>query len=379
MLALAAVGAVIVFSAAAYPVLSGRTDPPRFTQESATRELGRARKTSDGRWAKGHLALAEAAMRAAINEHRLQESRFFLLRDFAKTRASFLLAEERARAAAEEASRQKKWAVDAAEQSLARAAEAVDTADGIADQMHLGVYSRLLLQRSKLALEEARILQANSEPVRSAARAADAEQLARHVHESVATQAARFADAGLVRRWRTMIQSTIGWSRDNGEAAIIVNKENHRLQLYVGGRLVRTYRAELGYNSVRDKQSAGDAATPEGSYRITAKKTSSTYYKALLLNYPNEEDLAEFSRAKRAGRLPRGARVGGLIEIHGDGGRGKDWTKGCVALANDDIDDLFRRVVVGTPVTIVGGDGSGGTYTEIVRRHRATTNGTSKM
>ena len=159
---------------------------------------------------------------------------------------------------------------------------------------------------------------------------------------------------------------------------MVVYKENHRLTLYNGGRAVKSYQVDLGYNAIRDKLHAGDAATPEGRYRITAKKGpgNSTYYKALLLNYPNDEDRAQFERARRAGQIPRWARVGGLIEIHGDGGRGKDWTKGCVALSNNDIDDLFSRVGVGTPVTIVGGDGNGGAFTELVRRYRAPSNGT---
>jgi len=69
-------------------------------------------------------------------------------------------------------------------------------------------------------------------------------------------------------------------------------------------------------------------------------------------------------------RIPRGASMGGLIEIHGNGGRGKDWTKGCVALRNSDMDDLFRRTSVGTPVTIVGGDGQG-VFARLVREHAA--------
>ena len=96
----------------------------------------------------------------------------------------------------------------------------------------------------------------------------------------------------------------------------------------------------------------------------------SNYYKALALNYPNDEDRAEFDRLRRAGRIPRGTSLGGLIEIHGEGGRGRDWTKGCVALANQDMDDLFRRIGVGTPVTIVGGDGQG-VFARMVREHGA--------
>jgi hypothetical protein len=90
--------------------------------------------------------------------------------------------------------------------------------------------------------------------------------------------------------------------------------------------------------------------------KIIKKKGAghSKYYKALLINYPNEEDIRLFRRARTLGLfLPR-TRIGGLIEIHGDGGRDQNWTEGCVALTNSDMDDLFARVDVGTPVTIVG-------------------------
>ena len=165
----------------------------------------------------------------------------------------------------------------------------------------------------------------------------------------------------------------MSWSRRTGAPAIVVLKDKHTLTLFDNGKPVRTYTAELGYNSVGDKWRAGDAATPEGRYRITAKKGvgQSAYHMALLLNYPNEEDVRRFQEAKRAGRVSKRASLGGLIEIHGEGGKGKDWTKGCVALSNDNMHDLFARVSVGTPVTIVGGDGNGGTFTRLVDLQRA--------
>jgi murein L,D-transpeptidase YafK len=164
----------------------------------------------------------------------------------------------------------------------------------------------------------------------------------------------------------------VAWSRRTGRAAIVVRKDSHLLTLYRGGRRVRDYRADLGYGSIRDKLVAGDGATPEGRYRITVRKGKgqSIYYKALLLDYPNAEDRVAFARARRSGAVARGASPGGLIEIHGEGGRGKDWTKGCVALTNADIDQLFTRVEVGTPVTIVGSDGTGGALTGLVDRHQ---------
>jgi murein L,D-transpeptidase YafK len=86
---------------------------------------------------------------------------------------------------------------------------------------------------------------------------------------------------------------------------------------------------------------------------------SSLYHKALLLDYPNADDRAEFALARRRGEMPMSAGIGGFIEIHGEGGRGRDWTRGCVALTNADMDELFARVPIGTPVTIVGSDNYG--------------------
>ena len=137
---------------------------------------------------------------------------------------------------------------------------------------------------------------------------------------------------------------------------ILVDKMRHRCHLYSDGRLVRTFDADLGPHWLGTKETSGDRRTPEGIYRVSEKKAgaSTKYYRALLLNYPNDEDRRRFADGKRAGRIARSERIGGLIEIHGDGGSGYDWTLGCVALRNDDIADLFERAAVGTPVIIVG-------------------------
>jgi hypothetical protein len=73
-----------------------------------------------------------------------------------------------------------------------------------------------------------------------------------------------------------------------------------------------------------------------------------------MLDYPNSEDWTRFKQARQEGRIPGRSAIGGLIEIHGHGGRGDDWTNGCVALTNAEMDFLASRVRTGTPVTIVG-------------------------
>jgi murein L,D-transpeptidase YafK len=81
--------------------------------------------------------------------------------------------------------------------------------------------------------------------------------------------------------------------------------------------------------------------------------TGSRYYKALMLNYPNDDDRRRFRKQVLSGALSPRSRIGGLIEIHGHGGRGTDWTDGCVALTNEDMDQLMLSASMGMDVTIV--------------------------
>jgi len=173
---------------------------------------------------------------------------------------------------------------------------------------------------------------------------------------SWAKQQERFSDPSLLRRWRSMVEETLSESRRNGGSAIVVDKLSRRLVLYRSGRVHSVHQAELGVNGLRPKQYAGDRATPEGRYKVTAKKRrpQTKFYLALLINYPNQDDRSRFRAASAAGLMPRGVGIGSLIEIHGEGGNGRDWTDGCVALDNGDMDIVFNRVDVGTPVTIVG-------------------------
>ncbi len=370
---LSALGVVCLSVAAALPVMTGRTTPRWYQLQAAKLAVSRAQEAGAEAWAPEAMRQAQATLRVAMVEHRSQELRFLFLRDFTQSEDLLRDAQDKAVQALAEATLKQRDARNASQQSITRAAEAVGRGVEMAEAMHLGNYDRQLLQKSKLQLQEAELLQRSGKFDLATLRARSSQQQAELVASHTARAAARYADASLIRSWRGWIDDTVGWSRRSGAPAIVVLKDKHTLTLFDDGRPVRTYVAELGYNSLGDKWRAGDAATPEGRYRITAKKGpgQSAYHMALLLNYPNEEDVRSFEAAKRAGRLSRRASLGGLIEIHGEGGRGKDWTNGCVALANNDIQDLFKRVAVGTPVTIVGGDGNGGTFTKLVDMQRA--------
>jgi murein L,D-transpeptidase YafK len=159
-----------------------------------------------------------------------------------------------------------------------------------------------------------------------------------------------------IPNWSRWAEETIDWSKTNHDVAILVDKMAHSCRIYNDGILFAEYMVELGPNWIGHKNQRGDCRTPEGKYFVLQKKEngSTIYYKALEIDYPNNTDLALFAEAKRKGWIPDSAEIGGYIELHGYGGQKADWTNGCIALHNKDMDQIFTLAKVGTPVTIVG-------------------------
>lgn len=360
-----------------YPILTGRTTPPALARDIALRAVEDAQNAEASSWASDRLAEAENLLHLALTEYRTQEVRFLPMRNFAAAESLFALVETRAKQAAEDAIAKKNDSRAMAESALASAKKAVDASSALAENIHLSRHERSLLNRSRLHMTRAKQRWCDGAYPEARQLADDAIVAAEALGNLCSERASRYSEASLIRSWRRMAQETIEWSRRTGKTAIVVTKANHRLTLYRGGVARATYSCDIGYNNVNDKLSSGDGATPEGKYLVTQKKGrgQSKYYKALLIDYPNGEDKKNFQEARRRGILPRNSTPGGLIEIHGDGGRGNDWTKGCVAVTNDQMDVLFKSVEVGTPVTIVGSDGDGGAFAQLVQRFRQATRG----
>ena len=156
--------------------------------------------------------------------------------------------------------------------------------------------------------------------------------------------------------WEQSSQKLISSSKRNNTTCIIVDKTGRTCNVYKGGTLEASFGAELGPNWMGHKLYQGDMSTPEGLYKVVSRKSGgeTRYHKALLLNYPNEDDKKRFQTNKRNGNIDRNALIGGLIEIHGHGGKGADWTNGCVALSNKDMDMLYSLCNTGTEVLIIG-------------------------
>jgi len=166
---------------------------------------------------------------------------------------------------------------------------------------------------------------------------------------------ARFGDAENIRNWNQLCSRAVNLSR-SGAAVLLVDKFHREAKLLKNGRVAETFQVDLGWNGLNDKLRQGDGATPEGEYKVTKMKRNgdTKYHLALLLNYPNDQDKVNFQRMKKKGLIPKQARIGGLIEIHGEGGRGQDWTDGCLALDNSEMERLFGLSYVGMPVIVVG-------------------------
>lgn len=130
---------------------------------------------------------------------------------------------------------------------------------------------------------------------------------------------------------------------------ILIYKGQRRMYLLNGRTALKTYKIGLGGNPVGHKQFEGDQKTPEGLYYIDRRNPNSTYHLSLGISYPNDTDRAE---AEAMGKKP-----GGDIFIHGrarkNRRRGKDWTAGCIAVKDGEMEEVYSMVRVGTPILIL--------------------------
>jgi len=134
---------------------------------------------------------------------------------------------------------------------------------------------------------------------------------------------------------------------------VLVEKAARRLSLLRDGNPLKVYRVALGGDPIGAKEQEGDQRTPEGIYVIDFHKEDSDYHRALHVSYPDSRDI---ERAKAQGVSP-----GGDIMIHGiRNGRGwigafhrrTDWTAGCIAVTDSEIEEIWRAVPDGTPIEI---------------------------
>lgn len=170
-----------------------------------------------------------------------------------------------------------------------------------------------------------------------------------------------------------LMTSSVGFSRSGQtlpklkKPRLVVKKEQRELELFDGAKLIKTYKVALGFAPAGDKEKEGDGKTPEGKFYVFTKNPNSQFHLSLGISYPGIEDAKrglkdktitqaeydEIAAAIKEKRMPlQKTALGGEIYIHG-GGNEEDWTFGCVALQNEEIEELFKAIPVGTEVEIL--------------------------
>jgi hypothetical protein len=332
----------------------GTPEPPEKELGKARVAIAEARKTIEKDFIPPSLIEAESLYDSAMVFWKAENERFILSRNYTKSRTFAVRAEQEALASPKIASQNTNDFVSSLERDLAAVKRDTAQLEQLFSRLPLPAiinkkYSRgiILLREAELNLE-----QKNFKESRSKLELAkfDLSEVARHTKNLLDDY---FSNLPMWKRWA---DQTIRESAQSQSYAIVIDKFAGKCFLYNSGKLKTSYPVELGKNWIGEKRYSGDKATPEGKYKITKKKDGqqTRYFKALLLNYPNDEDKQRFQSEIKDKTLPRHARIGGLIEIHGDGGKGVNWTEGCIAFSNDDMESIYRIVPVGCPVTIVG-------------------------
>lgn len=148
------------------------------------------------------------------------------------------------------------------------------------------------------------------------------------------------------------------WDKDLPKSSVIdyieVRKSDRVLEVYSKGTLLKTYRIALGFRPRGKKEFKGDGKTPEGVYYIEDKNPNSVAYKNLGISYPNSDDIKNANKHNKS--------AGGDVKIHGLIKERRyfgmfhifvDWTGGCIAVDNSDMDELYKHVKIGTKIKII--------------------------
>ena len=156
------------------------------------------------------------------------------------------------------------------------------------------------------------------------------------------------------------LASLLGESVDRAKVSLLIEKSQHRVTVFYDSEPVKAYEAVFGTVPVGDKRMEGDRKTPEGVFRIRDLYPHDEWSKFIWLDYPTPESWQKHLQAKMNGDIGPDATIGGEIGIHGvpEGADGlidtrSNWTWGCIALKNADVDEIYAYVTQGSVVEIV--------------------------
>jgi hypothetical protein len=329
-------------------------EPPLPEVEQARVAIAKARDLQSEIYSPKLFREAKNNYDSAMAAWRSENDRFILSRDYERVISFAELAEKKAEAAQRNTISRSKSLKSTLESEIARLNSEMASFEKIFLSMPLPQDVKKKHARGKLLVKEATIDFRKERYVDGNVKITEANEYISGTYNLARKNLEDYFR--YYNSWQDWADETISESRRSGGYAILVEKIPAQLHLYHAGKKKYTFEAEFGSNWLGDKKSRGDMATPEGKYSVTKKLSggSTKYHKALLINYPNKIDVQEFNERIRNGQLRADASIGDLIEIHGDGGKGGNWTQGCVALKNSDMDVLYKYVSKGTTVTIIG-------------------------
>ena len=345
---------VVLIAVVVYSVYIYTTNKPPLEEINTAREsLASAKNKLAGRYANETLKEAESLYNWSMKEWETQNGKFFVFRDYSLTRELALKSIDKSTNAGKEAKNVKDKLKNKVQSELTNLKNQIAKFEKYYKHLALGRSTINAFNKGKTRFLEAQIEYKKSDFQQAA-------KLAKKASESI-SQAEKSAHFKLIEfyknypLWQKNTALAYNLSK-KGQTVILVDKIQSTLIILKGGKEFKTFPAEFGSSWMGDKLFEGDKATPEGVYKVTEKKSKAKtkYYKALLINYPNNEDQKRYDRMVKSGEISRKTGIGSLIEIHGDGGKGVHWTDGCVALENKEMDVVFSQSTVNTPVIIVG-------------------------
>lgn len=327
--------------------------PPLEEIGQARATLAAARGKHAGKYAGGPLREAEDYFEQALQEWKKQNNTFFAFRDYSLTSELAIKSYNRSVAALDEAGKSKNRVMYSAGTRLENLGRKIDHFEKYYKNLDLKPSTIKSFNTGKTRFLEARIEFKSEEYVNALKHLLKAEENISQAEKQAHLQLVEFYSNYNV--WEKNLKTAYQLSK-KGQTVLLVDKLDASLTVLKSGNEFRKFRVEFGNNWMADKTRAGDKATPEGIYRVQAKKERSKtiYHKALLLDYPNKEDQKRYNQLVSSGKISKNTGIGGLIEIHGEGGKGIHWTDGCVALDNKEMDFVFSQCSINTPVIIVG-------------------------
>lgn len=345
--------AVVIAGMAYLFYVSVTVKPPLEEINKARSALAEAKDNRAGKYAGESLKEAEEYFIQAMEEWRLQNNTFFMLRDYTLTTELALNSYNYSLTAVIEADKTKNKLKYSTENRLQNLEQKISCFENYYKKLALNPSTVKLFNNGKTKFTEAQVEFKEQEYISSLKLILKAEEAITKAEKQAHLKLAAFYNN--YPEWERNTRAAYQLSK-KGQTVFLIDKLDAALVILKAGKEYKTFHVEFGSNWMGDKTISGDMATPEGIYKVQEKKgrSDTKYYKALLLDYPNKEDQKKYNHLVRDGKISKGTGIGGLIEIHGEGGKGIHWTDGCVALENKEMDVVFSQSSINTPVIIVG-------------------------